>query len=160
MVLLVGDHFSQHCAQHCPKQRPNHSMLCSVAQCKKYCGSSTRKTLFLFLSKLCEHGDVLSLSINVYVHCFLSAFCGVFTMNKNVLLKQKMKNWYVLLKHKLNVTYFHQRVFFPISDLIITCEQTQRCLVEKCYSSSRLMCFIEENSGVKRLYFSINFNSY
>lgn len=71
-----------------------------------------------------------------------------------------MKNWYVLLKHKLSVTYFHQRVFFPMSDIIITCEQTQHCSVGKCYSSSRLMHFIEENSSVKRLYFFINFNSY
>lgn len=48
---------------------------------------------------------------------------------------------------------------FPVSDLIIICEQTQCCLVEKCYSLV-INTFIEENSSVKRLYFSINFNSY
>jgi len=53
-------------------------------------------------------------------------------MNKNVLPKQDMKNHYILLKQKLNVTFFHQRVLFPMSDLIIICEQTQHWLVGKC----------------------------
>lgn len=70
----------------------------------------------------------------MYIYCFLSAFRGVFNMNKNVLPKQNMKNRYVLLKWKLNITCFHQRLFFPLSDLIIMCEQTQCWLAGECYS--------------------------